>query len=194
MNRREVVTRFAFLFGGAFVFSGTSILANEPSGMSDGETKKFNKMQQDIIDAIADTIIPTTSTPGASAAGVGPFIIMMIEDCYPAGVHKTFAEGIERVNGLSLVNFGKAFNETGHSDRESILIKLGDEVRTSQIKNTTATKPDLLSQFLRLVRELTFLGYFTSEIGSTQALNYVATPGTYDGCVPFKKGQKAWVI
>jgi hypothetical protein len=45
-----------------------------------------------------------------------------------------------------------------------------------------------------LVRDLTLFGYFTSEIGATQALNYVAIPGRYEECTTLEKGQKAWAI
>jgi hypothetical protein len=42
------------------------------------------------------------------------------------------------------------------------------------------------------MKQLTLTGYFTSEIGATQALRHVAVPGKYDGCMPYKKGDKAW--
>jgi len=35
-------------------------------------------------------------------------------------------------------------------------------------------------------------GYFSSEQGMTEALNYVKVPGRYDGCIDLKQGQKAW--
>ncbi|MEP7253617.1 MAG: gluconate 2-dehydrogenase subunit 3 family protein, partial [Ginsengibacter sp.] len=43
-----------------------------------------------------------------------------------------------------------------------------------------------------LMKQLTLLGYYTSEIGCTQAMRYIETPGRYDGCVPYAKGDKAW--
>ena len=30
------------------------------------------------------------------------------------------------------------------------------------------------------------LGFFTSEVGCTQALRYIETPGRFDPCVPYK--------
>jgi hypothetical protein len=38
------------------------------------------------------------------------------------------------------------------------------------------------------MKELTILGFFTSEIGATKVLKYTPVPGRYNGCVP----QKAW--
>jgi hypothetical protein len=45
-----------------------------------------------------------------------------------------------------------------------------------------------------MLKQLTLLGYFTSEIGCTKALRYVETPGGFNGNVPYKKGDKAWFI
>ena len=44
----------------------------------------------------------------------------------------------------------------------------------------------------KLLKDLTLLGYFTSEIGCTRALAYEAAPGRYRGCIPLEPGQKAW--
>ena len=44
------------------------------------------------------------------------------------------------------------------------------------------------------MKELTVTGYFTSEIGATQALEYLPVPGKFEGDVPLKPGQKAWAI
>ena len=38
---------------------------------------------------------------------------------------------------------------------------------------------------------LALLGFFTSEPGATKALRYVDTPGRYDACLPYTKGQPA---
>jgi hypothetical protein len=42
------------------------------------------------------------------------------------------------------------------------------------------------------MKDLTLWGYFTSEIGATQALRFVEIPGRYEGCIPFAKGDRAW--
>jgi hypothetical protein len=43
-----------------------------------------------------------------------------------------------------------------------------------------------------MMKELALLGYFTSEIGMTQAQRYIESPGHYDPCVPYKVGEKSW--
>ena len=42
------------------------------------------------------------------------------------------------------------------------------------------------------IKGLTLLGYFTSEIGYTQALRYIETPGRYDPCVDYVAGERLW--
>lgn len=46
--------------------------------------------------------------------------------------------------------------------------------------------------YFRMIKELALLGYFTSEIGCTQALRYIETPGHYDPCLPYTPGERAW--
>src|SRR5436190_717750 len=41
-------------------------------------------------------------------------------------------------------------------------------------------------------QRLALLGYFTSEIGCTQAMRYRETPGRFDPCVPYTPGETQW--
>jgi len=43
-----------------------------------------------------------------------------------------------------------------------------------------------------MIKELTLLGFFTSEVGMTKVLRYAETPGRYDPCVPYAKGETIW--
>ena len=46
--------------------------------------------------------------------------------------------------------------------------------------------------YFRMMKELALLGYFTSEVGYTKAMRYVESPGRFDPCAPYTKGDKAW--
>jgi hypothetical protein len=48
------------------------------------------------------------------------------------------------------------------------------------------------AHYFRMMKELALLGYFTSEIGCTQALRYVESPGRFDPCIPYTAGEPAW--
>jgi hypothetical protein len=38
--------------------------------------------------------------------------------------------------------------------------------------------------FVLMMKELTLLGFFTSQVGATQVLQYEAVPGGFQACVP----------
>jgi hypothetical protein len=64
-----------------------------------------------------------------------------------------------------------------------------------------AQKNEMLKQstvdnkaFFLMMKGLTVTGYFTSEIGATQALEYLPIPGKFEACIPLKPGQKAWAL
>lgn len=86
-------------------------------------------------------------------------------------------------------------------------VKVGDNVDKQIIENENieedkknqkvdkeAAKKVAGTPFWRLMKELTMFGYFTSEQGATQALDYVPIPGRFEGCIPLKKGQKAYAL
>ncbi len=55
-----------------------------------------------------------------------------------------------------------------------------------------AITADSPTHYFRMMKELALLGYFTSEIGYTQAQRYEETPGQWIPCAPYTKGEPAW--
>jgi hypothetical protein len=192
MNRRDAVSRVALLLGGTIV--GANIFLGEgckpADKKADGANLAFAEGDVAFLDEVAETIIPTTSTPGAKAAKVGAFMTVMVNDTYTEKDQKIFHEGIEKLNDASKKKFDKEFMSLAAEQKHELLVELDKEQREYQ-KNKKQDEP---SHYFRMMKELTLLGYFTSEIGATQALRYMETPGKYEGCIPYKKGDKAWAI
>ena len=188
MNRREAVRRATFLLGGAITFSGFGAFAEVLSPVTrNGIESKSIASQESLIAEIADTIIPDTKgVPGAKAAGLGPFIVMMIQDCYTPDIQKLFANGLMKVDEVSQSQYNKPFTSLTIGERESIFKFFKAEAQALIKAGNTP------SQFFNLMYELTCLGYYTSEIGATQALRYVHIPGKYEACISLQPGQKAW--
>ena len=46
--------------------------------------------------------------------------------------------------------------------------------------------------FFHVLKELTLIGYYRSEIGATQEQKFLVVPGYYKGDVPFKEVGRAW--
>jgi hypothetical protein len=169
---------------------------------------KFTPGLEKLLDEAAETIIPETSTPGAKAAGVGPWIVMMMNECYPEKDRAHFMEGINSLDQSAEKAYKKSFVELGASERTEILKGVEAEAIADREKqkaeadekkkqNTNAADSGVeaetpMPHFFLTLKELTLLGYFTSEAGTTKALDYVPVPGRYEGCTDMKPGQKAW--
>lgn len=48
--------------------------------------------------------------------------------------------------------------------------------------------------FFRTMKELTVVGYYTSEVGATVELRHEPVPGRYEGCVPFARIGRTWAV
>ncbi len=222
MDRREAVKSVAFLIGGALSATTIATLFDSCNEPGKNSSNLFTADQDKLVTEIADIIIPTTSkSPGAKAANVGPFITMMVKDCYPEEAQKAFVKGLEDIEERAKKDFGKSFLEISVKEREQLLRKVreatiasqkteSDELAEAQkmeetkaqqqsakenITNPMAMKekPAKKPQFFAIARDLTILGFFTSEIGATQAYEYIAIPGKYDGDYKIKPGQRLFV-
>jgi hypothetical protein len=141
-----------------------------------------------LLDEIADTILPDTKTPGAKAAGVGPFIAMMVGDTYDPREQRLFLDGLATLELESRAQNGGGFMASSPAQRLALLRRLDREAIDYMREEGSGDRP----HYFRLIKELTLLGYFTSEIGCTQAMRYVETPGRFDPCITYTVGDKAW--
>jgi len=185
MNRRDAVQYISLLLGGTIVGGGTYL-----TGCKSSTGKQMTFSDDDIayLDEISNTILPDTSTPGAKAAKVGQFITVMINDSYEEKDQKIFHDGMNKLNEVSKKTYDTSFMKLNEQQRHDLLVKLDNEQK-DYMKKKKAEEP---SHYFRMMKELTLLGYFTSEIGSTKARRYVETPGKFDGNLPYKKGDKAF--
>lgn len=212
MNRRDALMRVAMLAGATMTLPALAdtLEASAARRTLTGKPVFFTADQDMTVAELADTIIPTTSTPGAKAARVNEIIDVILKDCYKEADQKRFLEGLAHTNKLSQDAYGKAFAQLDPTQRIEIVKKLEADAKQQKTQmasmQTAGAQADAQtprergrsgnnsSPFFTILKDLTLTGYFTSEIGCTQALEYVAVPGRYDGCVPLKPGQKAWAI
>ncbi|MCC6288048.1 MAG: gluconate 2-dehydrogenase subunit 3 family protein [Chitinophagaceae bacterium] len=195
MNRRDALSRVALILGGTVVGANAFLEGCKPADKKTGDEAKdgkpvalFAATDSAYLDEIAETIIPATDTPGAKAAKVGAFMTVMVTDCYPEADQKVFTEGMKKLDEASKKKSGKLFMESSPEERKALLIEIDKEAKDYM----AAKKKDDPKHYFRMMKELTLLGYFTSEPGATQALRYVAVPGKYEGCIAYKKGDRAW--
>ncbi|MES2002914.1 MAG: gluconate 2-dehydrogenase subunit 3 family protein [Bacteroidota bacterium] len=185
MNRREALSSVALLLGGTII--GAEAFLSGCKTKTDAGAA-FTASDISFLDEVAETILPATGTPGAKAAKVGEFMTVMVKDCYEEKDQKTFMEGMAKLDEASKKKNSKSFMESTPVQRHDLLVELDKEAKEYQ---KTKQKDDP-NHYFRMMKELTLTGYFTSEIGAKQALRYVAVPGKYEGCIDYKKGDKAW--
>lgn len=207
MKRRQALSTMAILVGGAMISTETFF----SSCKSDVEEAFFTKEDISLLDEIGETIIPATaSSPGAKAARIGQFMKIYVTDCYNAADQQTFFEAISRIKNLSGKKYGKGFLKLTGAQRRDVLAELekekqavvankaqspvgsGDAIQTGKGQEAKSKPKAESNRYFSMLKELTLLGYFTSEPGATKALRYIQTPGYYKGNVPYVKGDKAW--
>src|SRR5260221_8353668 len=205
MNRRDAIGRVALIMGGAVIGADFFLSGCKPTAATQ-VSDLFDTNHVAFLNEVADTILPTTSSPGAKAANVGQFMAVMVRDCYTPQNQKTFLEGVKKLDDASQKQYSSKFMDLTPQQRTDLLVALDKEqkdftakrnkdMEADMLKHKGDAKykaPDMPNHYFRMMKELTLLGYFTSEIGATKALRYIAVPGHYDGNVPYKKGDKAW--
>ncbi len=67
-----------------------------------------------------------------------------------------------------------------------------ENTASADASGAPAVTADAPPHYFRMMKELALLGYFTSEIGYTQAMRYVESPGRFDPCEPYTPGERAW--
>lgn len=171
----------------------------------------FSEKDIALLDEVAETILPKTNTPGAKDAAVGVFITVMVNDCYTQQDQQVFREGMVLLNDACQNKFNTDFMKATKEERHALLLSLDNEAKAYQKKvavfnneqnekeqeefergNLAFKKSFMSSHYYTMMKQLTLLGFFTSEKGATEALRYVPVPGRYDACIPYHKGDRAW--
>jgi gluconate 2-dehydrogenase gamma chain len=192
MDRREAIKRASWLMGGAL--SAPAIM-----GVLNGCTAKptldwkpvfLSEDQGILVSQVAEIILPKTDTPGAKEVGVPGFIDIMLKDVYSQEDKERFINGLKIFNQEAEKIYDDPFIELTPGQQQELVKKIHKEA-IGDVKNS---KPEAKRPFILMMKELTLLGFFTSEIGATKVLQYEPVPGVYKGCIPLSEAGngKAW--
>jgi hypothetical protein len=204
MTRREAVIRMATLMGATVVgprlFAANFGNDRATNGNTTTAEPLFSAADIALLDEIGETIIPATDIPGAKAVGIGAFIAMMVRDCYGPRNQANVKAGLRKIADTYAARFGGTFLTGSAANRTTLLNELDREQKVYVEQNKAVASPspsapeaEVEPHYFRIVKEMTLLGYFTSEIGCTQALRFSEVPGSFNGAAPYKKGDRAWV-
>jgi hypothetical protein len=169
MNRRQALMSVSAITAHVLFVDVVAAFARTSAALADEsapwQAELFGSDEAAILEDVVDTILPPTSSPGAKAARVHVFVDLAASRCLGSVEQQALSDALDEL--------GETFGTLPADQRIARL--------SAMDKTVFAT-----------LKELTVLGYFSSEIGCTQALAYEAVPGGYKGCLDLKPGQKAW--
>ena len=190
MDRREALQRTAMMLGYAISAPAIMGVLNGCKAAPELAYKPvfFTEDMAKMIAEIAEIIIPKTDTPGAKDVGVPAFIDKMLNDCYKAEDQERFMKGATDFDADAKATYGDSFIYCDADKQKELVLKYhGEAVAAMKSDAPPKDRP-----FILMMKELTMLGFFTSEPGATQVLQYVAVPGSYKGCVPLSEVGRTW--
>jgi hypothetical protein len=221
IDRREALRRAALLLGGIISAPTVAAMLASCEGRDAAErgARALTAEHQALIAAIAELIIPETDTPGARAVGVPLFIATMLEEYFSADDRDHFLAGLAEVDARARRGCGKRFLDCSPTAQHDLLVVLdGEAYRKVATPAVAPPSPDERGQtenaspgqrssdstrakmrasrmpFFRTMKELTLVGYYTSQAGATRELRYVQVPGRFEGCVPLATVGRAWAV
>lgn len=219
MNRREALLRVAGLMGGTL--SAPALLALDkvyaaPNGLTaanglaanngptaasappapPAQSSILSASQTAIVSAVADIIIPRTNTPGALDVGAPKFIDVMLRDVYPQADRDRYLSGLAELDTAATTQHAHNFVALEPTQQVALVRKFHAAALANERQQHTAHTKHPERPFILMTKELTLLSFFTSQVGATQVLQYVAIPGSWHGCLPLQQAGngKTWAV
>ncbi|MDX1590820.1 MAG: gluconate 2-dehydrogenase subunit 3 family protein [Balneolaceae bacterium] len=180
IDRKEAIKRTAALMGGVvFAPSILGVLKGCTASPGGWSPELFNSRQAAFTTAMANTILP-----GAVEQGVPAFIESMVKDIYTEEQREMYLEAMDDMMDKCLDEMGSEFAD----------LEEGSQFEFATLENNSAIEAGFGAgpQFFLILKELTMVGFFTSEYGATEVLRYQEIPGTYQACIPFEDVGKTW--
>lgn len=195
MNRRTLLQLAAAALGGALsgswvegALAGVSPATAPSRDVFPGDTRAK-------VAVLAEMIIPKTDTPGAIEAGVPHFIDVMVADWYTDAERRIFFDGLAQLDTYCDNRFGAGFMACNEPERVAALQAtehVAQSYRSTAMPSMFGNTIDEHTPFFHKIKELTVLGYYTSEVGAQQELRYNPMPMHYDGDYDFSKVGREW--
>ena len=189
MNRRELLKNSAWIFGGALTASATTAFLTGCNTTGAGReldwTPEFLSPRQGAtVRELCERILPATDTPGAKDANVQEFFDLYLKDIYTEVEQQLLTEGLDALEADA-----QSTHQASFADLEAEQM---DELLTEYATVASETPDGQPRHWFSYAKELTLVGFFTSEEGATQVLQYEPVPGGYQECAPLEEIGRQW--
>jgi hypothetical protein len=179
MNRRQLIKQMA---AALTALSTSTAFADAVANFdSEHQTVNLQASQLALLARMVDVIIPATDTPGASTAGVHTFIAYMLQNYYDQEANQLFRQGLRALDESSQQHFKASLRSIDGGQMLQLFTVLERQRKISAERD-----------FVVWLKELTVMGYYTSEIGATEELRFLAIPGSYSACIDFAEVGRTW--
>jgi hypothetical protein len=190
-SRRDFLNNFGLLVGistaTSLLLGGNAIsvaMAYTPQQDSTSKAGTLLSQKQLIqLKAICAQVIPKTETLGAADVDVHGFIDNQLSHCHLLADQQRVITLLSNIEKESLAQFQRNFIELTDAQQVSLLTQM--EVGSSDFKLQ-------YRQDFKFLKTLICFGYYTSEVGASQELRFLAVPGGYKGSIPYKKTDADW--
>lgn len=184
LTRREAIKRTAWLLGGSIGASQlTGFLGRSAAAAVAGEPPAFfNDEQFELVEHIANVMIPETDTPGAQAVGVHHFIDLMLSEWASPERRQRYVEGLGNLGKKLRGEAGRTFASLDPQQQLDALIAVDADAFAN---------PGSDPFYLEL-KKMVLFAYYSSETGATEELAYQRLTGIYEPCLVADDDTRAW--
>jgi len=179
MNRRDSLKGLGLLVGGDLLATSAvsdflQTAASIKAGDSRWQPRLLSARQAALLEELVEVIIPRTDTPGAKEALTHVFVDLYVKDCYPKAQQEIFLKGLDDLDEISRKQLQRPFLDLSPDERLGLL---------KQIEKESFDRGESVEQsFIRMLKNLTLMGFFTSQPGATKTATYERSPGPFEGC------------
>ncbi len=171
----------AQLLAGNVISTALAYTPRPDSADSDG--KLFRQQEMQILRDICAQVIPQTATPGAAEVDTHGCIDNQLFHCSGPAEQQQVKSILSRIERISRKRYKQSFHSADQAQQLALLEALE--------KPAGGFSHQDRENFKFLKGQIVF-GYYTSEVGASEELMYLAIPGGYEGSIPYKSIGKAW--
>ncbi len=131
----------------------------------------FLNVEQEVLAAVADTIIPAGDAIGALSVETDKFLQRLFADCYEVEVQNNIKVQLLALEQSAQTTHDKSFTLCTQEEREALLLPMSISEDQDQ------------KDFFELVKSETIRGFRTSREVMVKYHDYVMAPGFYHGCI-----------
>ncbi|MEM0929517.1 MAG: gluconate 2-dehydrogenase subunit 3 family protein [Pseudomonadota bacterium] len=145
----------------------------------------YTEREEQIVRLLSDILIPDTDSPGAVAAGVPDRMKrVLIEWMDP----RSRRDWVDQLNVLTADLERRLSGDLLSAEHGDIVVAVADLDERAYGKGGKAA-----SAYRTFKREVV-AAYYTSEVGCTDELRWLAVPGDWKSCVPFSDIGRTWAV